>query len=166
MFHREAGNFKTTYATDMALFPLPITRWTAAFLAVLFIVIVPLSLHEYYLSVFNLVFIAIVGALGLFTHLVESGLALVSGGHFRPKHHGMVDTSPLRSFLGRALQAKDGELVGVAENLGQNRVRAVAVTAASYTTGRSVTFVQGRYQLSWDVRSDGPRQPGGTAPGS
>ena len=65
MFHREAGNFKTTYATDMALFPLPITRRAAAFFALLFIVVVPLVLHEYYLSVFSLVFIAIVGALGL-----------------------------------------------------------------------------------------------------
>ena len=65
MFHREAGNFKTTYASDMALFPLPITRWTAAALAFLFIALVPLTLHAYYLSIFNLVFIAIVGALGL-----------------------------------------------------------------------------------------------------
>lgn len=91
-----------------------------------------------------------VGALGLFTHVVESGLALVSGGHLRPKHHGMVDTSPLRDFLGRALCAKDGELVGVGENLGRNTVRAVAVTAASYTTGRSVTFVQGRDIEPWE----------------
>lgn len=91
-----------------------------------------------------------VGALGLFTHMVESGLALVSGGHFRPKHHGMVDTSPLRGFLGQALRAKDGELVGVADNLARNAVRAVAVTAASYTTGRSVTFVQGRDVEPWE----------------
>ena len=91
-----------------------------------------------------------VGALGLFTHMVESGLALVSGGHFRPKHHGMVDTSPLRAFLGRVLNARDGELVGVGENLARSAVRAVAVTAASYTTGRSVTFVQGRDVEPWE----------------
>ena len=65
MFHREAGNFKTTYATDMALFPLPITKWTAGALLILFGLLVPLVLHEYYLSIFNLIFIAIVGALGL-----------------------------------------------------------------------------------------------------
>jgi len=91
-----------------------------------------------------------VGALGLFTHMVESGLALVSGGHFRPKHHGMVDTSPLHDFLGRVLNARDGELSGVGENLARGAVRAVAVTAASYTTGRSVTFVQGRDIEPWE----------------
>jgi branched-chain amino acid transport system permease protein len=65
MFHREAGVFKTTYAADMALYPLPIAKWTMAALALIFAVIVPLTLHEYYLSILNLIFIAIVGALGL-----------------------------------------------------------------------------------------------------
>ena len=39
MFYRESGVFKTTYATDMALYPLPITKWAVAAMAVLFIVI-------------------------------------------------------------------------------------------------------------------------------
>ena len=65
MFHREAGEFKTTYAGDMALYPLPIARWTVAALALIFVVIVPLTLHDYYLSILNLIFIAVVGALGL-----------------------------------------------------------------------------------------------------
>ncbi|MCW5735679.1 MAG: branched-chain amino acid ABC transporter permease [Enhydrobacter sp.] len=65
MFHREAGVFKTTYAGDMALYPLPVARWTVAALALIFVVIVPLTLHDYYLSILNLIFIAIVGALGL-----------------------------------------------------------------------------------------------------
>jgi branched-chain amino acid transport system permease protein len=49
----------------MALYPLPIARWTVAALLVLFAVVAPLSLHEYYLSIINLVMIAVVGALGL-----------------------------------------------------------------------------------------------------
>ena len=65
MFHREAGVFKTTYASDMALYPLPIAKWTVAVLALLFVVVAPLTLHEYYLSILNLIFIAVVGALGL-----------------------------------------------------------------------------------------------------
>jgi branched-chain amino acid transport system permease protein len=65
MFHRESGVFKTTYASDMALYPLPIAKWTVAVLALLFVVIVPLTLQEYYLSILNLIFIAVVGALGL-----------------------------------------------------------------------------------------------------
>src|ERR671925_658255 len=65
MFHRESGVFKTSYAADMALYPLPIARWTVAAFAGLFIVIAPLSLSEYYLSILNLILIAVVGALGL-----------------------------------------------------------------------------------------------------
>src|SRR6266550_1308301 len=64
MFHRESGVFKTSYAADMALYPLPIAKWAVAAFAGLFIVIVPLSLGEYYISIINLVLIAVVGALG------------------------------------------------------------------------------------------------------
>ncbi|HTR87640.1 MAG TPA: branched-chain amino acid ABC transporter permease [Reyranella sp.] len=65
MFHREAGVFKTTYAADMALYPLPIARWAVVALALFFVVIAPLFLIDYYLSILNLIFIAVVGALGL-----------------------------------------------------------------------------------------------------
>ena len=51
MFHRESGIFKTTYSADMALYPLPIAKWTVAILALIFVVIVPLTVHEYYLSI-------------------------------------------------------------------------------------------------------------------
>ena len=98
MFHREAGNFKTTYATDMALFPLPITRWTAAFFALLFIVIVPLSLHAYYLSIFNLVFIAIVGALGL--NILVGYTGQISIGHAAFMSVGAYTAANLATKLG------------------------------------------------------------------
>src|SRR5262249_2848993 len=65
MFHREAGNFKTTYAADMAVFPLPIARWTVLAILLLFAVVFPATLDDYYLSIINLVLIAVVGALGL-----------------------------------------------------------------------------------------------------
>src|SRR5262245_38445889 len=91
-----------------------------------------------------------VGPMGLFTHVIDSALSLVSGGHHKPKHHGMVDTAPLRAFLERVLLAKQGELPGVAANIEQGIVRAVALTAASYTTGRSVTFIQGRDVQAWE----------------
>src|SRR4029077_13539497 len=65
MFHREAGVFKTSYAADMALYPLPITKWAAAAFAGLFTVIAPLTLGEYYISILDLILIAVVGALGL-----------------------------------------------------------------------------------------------------
>ena len=34
MFHRESGVFKTSYVADMAVYPLPIAKWTVAGLAV------------------------------------------------------------------------------------------------------------------------------------
>jgi NTE family protein len=91
-----------------------------------------------------------VGTLGLFSHVVDSAMSLVSGGHRKPKHHGMVDTGPLQSFLERVLLAEKGELTGIARNIQRGVVRAVAITAASYTTGRSVTFVQGRDVEPWE----------------
>ena len=30
MFHRESGYYKTSYAADMALYPLPVARWALA----------------------------------------------------------------------------------------------------------------------------------------
>ena len=65
MIHRESGVLKTTYEADMALYPLPIARWAVAAIAVVMFLILPLILHEYYLSIINLVSIAVVGALGL-----------------------------------------------------------------------------------------------------
>src|SRR4029079_18771682 len=79
MLHREAGVFKTSYAADMALFPLPIARWTIAAIIVLFAVVLPLSLHEYYLSIINLSLIAIVGALGL--NILVGYTGQISVGH-------------------------------------------------------------------------------------
>lgn len=36
MFHRESGYYKTTYAADMELFPLPITKAAIVVICVLF----------------------------------------------------------------------------------------------------------------------------------
>ena len=64
MIHRECGVLKTTYEVDMALYPLPIARWAVGAVAVVFFGIVPLGLGDYYLSVANLVWIAVIGATG------------------------------------------------------------------------------------------------------
>ena len=82
MFHREAGVFKTTYGADMALYPLPIAKWTVVALAALFVVIIPLAVHEYYLSILNLIFIAIVGALGLNILVGYTGQISIGHGAF------------------------------------------------------------------------------------
>src|SRR5215204_3423988 len=82
MFHREAGVFKTSYAADMALYPLPIARWAVAGFAGLFIVIVPLTLGEYYISILNLCLIACVGALGLNILVGYTGQISIGHGAF------------------------------------------------------------------------------------
>ncbi|HXC27909.1 MAG TPA: branched-chain amino acid ABC transporter permease, partial [Stellaceae bacterium] len=82
MFHREAGVFKTSYAADMALYPLPIARWAVAVLAAIFIVIVPLTSGDYLLSIVNLSLIAIVGALGLNILVGYTGQISIGAGAF------------------------------------------------------------------------------------
>src|SRR6184192_915915 len=82
MIHRECGVLKTTYEADMALYPLPIARWTVAALAVLFFLVLPFSVHEYYLSIVNLVAIAIVGALGLNILVGYTGQISIGHGAF------------------------------------------------------------------------------------
>src|ERR1700682_3093682 len=82
MFHRESGVFKTSYAADMALYPLPIAKWAVAAFAGLFIVIAPLALGEYYISILNLVLIAVVGALGLNILVGYTGQISIGHGAF------------------------------------------------------------------------------------
>lgn len=65
MFYRESGVFKTSYAADMALMPLPNTRIGAALIGVLALLVLPLFFGEYGISVCNLILVAIVGAVGL-----------------------------------------------------------------------------------------------------
>src|SRR5689334_25365747 len=82
MFHREAGVFKTTYAADMALFPLPIARKALVAIVVLLAVVAPLVFGEYELSQLNLIFIAVVGALGLNILVGYTGQISIGHGAF------------------------------------------------------------------------------------
>jgi NTE family protein len=54
----------------------------------------------------------------------------------------MVDTAPLRELLERVLEARDGTIDGIARSLRTGSLRAIALTASSYTTGQSITWVQ------------------------
>ena len=61
----------------------------------------------------------------------------------------LLNTAPLRVFLDSKLHTDDGVLTGVAENLKQDRLKAVCITATNYSTGQSVTWVQGRNIENW-----------------
>ena len=75
---------------------------------------------------------------------------LASGGMGgAPRVRGLVDTQPLRNYLTEVLHAVDGELTGVRYNLDRGRLRAVAISTSSYSTGRSVTWVQGSDIIGW-----------------
>lgn len=79
MFHRETGVFKTTYASDMELLPLPIAKVSVAVILILFVLVAPLLLDDYYLSIINTVLIACVGALGL--NILVGYTGQISVGH-------------------------------------------------------------------------------------
>ncbi len=71
------------------------------------------------------------------------------GGGAKPMR-GMVDTQPLREFLTRQLMPDaDGSVAGIQCNLDSGLLQAVALSGASYTTGQSVTWVQGRGVSLW-----------------
>jgi len=58
---------------------------------------------------------------------------------------GLLDTTPLRRLLRRALDARDrGPIDGVKRNLRSGDVKAVALTTLDYSTGQTVRWVQGR----------------------
>ena len=63
---------------------------------------------------------------------------------------GMVDTDPLRTFLHRALETESRQLPGIAGNIAQGRLSAVAITALNYVTGQTITFVQGKAIRGWE----------------
>lgn len=75
---------------------------------------------------------------------------LGSGGAAGSGARGLVDTEPLREFLTEALHAVDGEITGIEANLVRGRLRAVALSTSSYSSGHSVTWVQGEDIREWE----------------
>ncbi len=92
-----------------------------------------------------------VHALPLLSNVGRWGRRLVGGGMDRKEPtKGFLDTSPLRHFLQRALpHDENGALPGIHHNIRTGRLDAVALSATSYTTGQSVTWVQGRDVTLW-----------------
>lgn len=91
-----------------------------------------------------------VGTHSLARNVLRWAFQLVSGGSGATRVRGLVDTDPLRRFLMEALHPVDGEMTGIAYNLARGRLRAVALSTSSYTTGQSVTWVQGKEISEWE----------------
>jgi NTE family protein len=83
-----------------------------------------------------------------FSRLMLQWLArLGSGGRYKG-NHGLIDSSPLRKTMTEALGS--GELTGITRNINEGRLKSFAVTAASYSTGQTVTFYEGRDIKGWE----------------
>ena len=86
-------------------------------------------------------------------NLMRWAKQLVAGGigGSPPRVRGLVDTEPLKRFLEEVLHAVDGELTGINYNLEHGRLRAVGLSTSSYSTGQSVTWIQGQPDVQgWD----------------
>jgi branched-chain amino acid transport system permease protein len=146
----------------MALYPLPIARWTVAVLGVLFFLVIPLSLHEYYLSVANLVWIAVIGALGLnilvgYTGQVSIGHgAFMSVGAYTAANFAnrLGSPWPVNLLAGGLMAALIGGIVGIPSLRIKGLYLAIATLAGQLIiewTINHVTFISGGVQASIEV---------------
>ena len=159
MIHRECGVFKTSYEADMALYPLPIARWTVGIIGVLFFLVIPLGLHEYYLSICNLVWIAVIGALGL--NILVGYTGQVSIGHGAFMSVGAYTAAnlatrldspwPVNLLAGGLMAAAVGAVVGIPSLRIKGLYLAIATLAGQLIiewTINHVTFISGGVQAS------------------
>ncbi len=91
----------------------------------------------------------------LASRVTRWGFRLASGGApGTPRARSLLDTTPLRELLAVTLKPDDeGRLPAITGNVAARRLDAVALTASSYTTGQSVTWVQnagGCRAVTWE----------------
>ncbi len=67
-----------------------------------------------------------------------------------PAEGGFLDTTPLQTFVEGLLGPVGQPMEAVARNVADGHLGAFAVTTTSYTTGQSVTWVQGEGVETWD----------------
>lgn len=83
-------------------------------------------------------------------NLLHWGVHLISGRLPQMHSQGLVDTTPLRLLLEEGFAAADGGMGGIHENIRQQKLKAIAITATNYATGQSVTWVQGKNFEIWE----------------
>ncbi len=87
----------------------------------------------------------------LFRRAIFWGARLIGGGRKIPgvELQGMVDTTPLWAHLREVFDTRGEEIPGVEANLASGKLRALAVTGSSYSSGQTTTWVQGRGVSDW-----------------
>lgn len=79
------------------------------------------------------------------------GIRLIAGGtRLAPAVQGLVDTSPLRETLAGVFETRNGAIAGIAENIAEGRLWALALLTSHYGTGQSVVWTQGRDLREWE----------------
>ena len=162
MFHRESGVFKTSYAADMAVYPLPIARWATLVIALLFVIVMPIMLSEYYISIANLILIAVVGALGL--NILVGYTGQISIGHGALMSVGAYTAANLITRIdapfwiaipaGGLMAAAIGAVIGVPSLRIKGLYLAIATLAAQLIiewTINHVPWISGGVQASIEV---------------
>jgi NTE family protein len=87
----------------------------------------------------------------LLANFLRWGMRLATSGTVaETQTRGLVDTSPLRSYLTRALGPQDGVLTGIEQNIARGSLRAVALSTTDYGTGQSIVWMQGRNIEEWE----------------
>lgn len=64
--------------------------------------------------------------------------------------HGLLNTTPLWNYLRERMDAPEGELTGVRQNLDDGHLQALAVITTNYATGQTVTWVEGKGFDLWE----------------
>lgn len=67
---------------------------------------------------------------------------LGGGGALGQEARALVDTNPLRKFLQQTSQVE-----GIEKNIERGRLRGLGITATSYETGQTITFIEGQEEL-------------------
>ena len=83
MFYREAGQYKTTYAADMAIFPIRQDRYGLALILVIAFVVVPVFGNQFFLNTMMIPFLILsLAAIGLNLLTGYTGLLSLGTGAF------------------------------------------------------------------------------------
>jgi NTE family protein len=87
----------------------------------------------------------------LLKSMVHWGIHLLSGGI--PNTTGpkaLVDTAPLRKLLESGYTSVNSRFAGIRENIREQRLKALAITATNYSTSQTITWVQGKNIAMWE----------------
>ena len=152
MFYREAGQFKTTYAADQAVFPIAQDRWFIAIWIALGFVVVPLFANEYLMRAILIPFLIMaLAALGLNILVGYCGqLSLGTGGFMAVGAYAAYNLcvripglNPIVAFL---LAGGCATLVGIVFGIPSLRIKGYYLAVATLASQFFLEWVFNRVQ--------------------